>query len=71
MRFVEKLMVLVKYLPASEIVAMEHLFAFGHVHDAHVMADTAMMKLWCKIVVDEQNQQGGMSHIDSQGGSSV
>jgi len=35
------------------------------------MADTAMMKLWCKVVVDEQNRRGDTSHIDDQGGSSV
>ena len=49
-RFVEKLNVLIKYLPTNEIIAMEHHFAIGHVYQAHAMADDAMVKLWNDVI---------------------
>ena len=49
-RFVEKLNVLIKYLPTNEITTMEHHFAVGNVYLAHVLADEAMMKLWNDVI---------------------
>ena len=45
-RFVEKANVLIRFLHRRTFTKLEHEFAIGHVHDAHLMADEHLGHIW-------------------------